>query len=59
MEEYWIEKIVDERRSGCSYQYLVQWAGYTEDDDLWLPQCKLMDYKALDVWQSRKAEGMQ
>ncbi|KAF8221437.1 hypothetical protein L208DRAFT_1327996, partial [Tricholoma matsutake] len=52
MEEYWIQKIVDERRRGRSYQYLV------EGDDLWLPQHELVDCKALDVWWSHKAEGM-
>jgi hypothetical protein len=57
MEEYQIEKIVDERWRGQGYQYLVQWAGYAECDNLWLPQHELVDCEALDVWQSRKAEG--
>jgi hypothetical protein len=56
MEEYHIEKIVDERKRGCGYQYLVRWAGYPEGDDLWLPQRELVDCEALDVWRSRKAE---
>jgi hypothetical protein len=38
MEEYHIEKIVDERNRGRGYQYLVRWAGYPESDDLWLPR---------------------
>jgi hypothetical protein len=57
MEEYQIEKIIDERRRGRGYQYLVRWAGYAECDDLWLPQRELVDCEALDVWLSRKAEG--
>jgi hypothetical protein len=56
MEEYWIEKINDERQRGQGYQYLVRWAGYAECDDLWLSQCKLVDCEVLDVWQSHKAE---
>jgi hypothetical protein len=37
MEEYHIEKIVDERKRDHGYQYLVRWAGYPEGDNLWLP----------------------
>jgi hypothetical protein len=57
MDKYQIEKIIDERKRGWGYQYLVHWAGYAECDDLWLPQCKLLNCEALDVWQARKAEG--
>jgi hypothetical protein len=48
LEEYHIEKIVDERRRGRGYQYLVQWSGYSESDNLWLPQHELDDCEALD-----------
>jgi hypothetical protein len=59
MEEYTIEKIVDEQKMGWGFKYLVQWAGYSTSDDLWLPQCELKDSAALDDWLARKVEGMQ
>ena len=56
LEEYHIEKIVDERKRGRGYQYLVRWSGYSENDDLWLPQRELEDCEALDRWKARRAE---
>jgi hypothetical protein len=56
LEEYRIEKIVDERKRGRGYQYLVRWSGYSENDDLWVPQCELEDCEALDRWKARRAE---
>jgi hypothetical protein len=31
-KEYMIDRIVDERKSGRGYQYLVQWKGYMEEE---------------------------
>jgi hypothetical protein len=57
MEEYTIEKIVDERKMGQGFQYLVRLAGYSASDDLWLPRCELKDSAALDDWLACKVEG--
>jgi hypothetical protein len=59
LEEYRIEKIVDEQKRGRGYQYLVRWSGYSENDDLWVPQRELEDCKALNRWKARRAEEMQ
>jgi len=56
LEEYHIEKIVDERRRGRGWQYLVKWSGYSEGDNTWLPQRELEDCEALDRWMARRAE---
>jgi hypothetical protein len=54
MEEYAIDKIIDERRRGRGHQYLIRWFGYGPEEDQWLPQLKLNDCEALDMWQKRE-----
>lgn len=49
-EEYFIEKVLDTRRRGRGYQYLVHWKGYGAEEDRWLPGSELQDCEALDVW---------
>jgi hypothetical protein len=56
LEEYHIEKIVDERKRGQGWQYLIRWSSYSEGDDLWLPQRELEDCEALDRWKARMVE---
>lgn len=50
-EEYNIEKIVDSRRRGRGWQYLVRWTGYGKEHDEWLPRRALDDTAALDAWE--------
>jgi len=50
LEEYAIEKILDERHQGHGYQYLVQWVGHRPEEDCWLPCHKLEECQALNVW---------
>ena len=40
-EEYQVEDILDHRRSGRGYQYLVSWTGYDASENQWLPGQKL------------------
>ena len=49
-EEYFIEKILDARHCGHGYQYLIQWCGYGQEHDKWLPGMELQDCKVLDDW---------
>lgn len=37
-EEYLVRDIIDERRSGRGYKYLVRWVGYRPEEDRWLPR---------------------
>jgi hypothetical protein len=52
--EYFVRDIVDERRSGRGYKYLVQWVGYGEEENRWLGRKDLEDTEALDIWLARK-----
>lgn len=56
-EEYFIERILDERPRGRGKQYLVRWLGYGPDSDLWLPARELADSECLDVWESRASSS--
>src|SRR5882762_2175956 len=49
-EEHGIERILDERRRGKGWQYLVQWKGYGLGDDEWLPRREVEETIALDEW---------
>lgn len=49
-EEQYIDKILDARRRGRGYQYLVRWRGFSQEHDEWLPGSELEDCEALDVW---------
>ena len=53
-QEFFIDKIVDERRRNAQVQYLVRWQGEGPEGDKWLPASELEDCQALDVWQARK-----
>ena len=50
LEEYLVQEILDSRRRGNGWQYLVQWTGYGPEHNRWLPGSALSDCKALDVW---------
>ena len=56
-EEHVIEKILDERRRGRAWQYLVQWKGYGPGDDEWMPRREIEETIALDEWLRRKEGG--
>lgn len=48
--EWFVDRILDERKRGRGYQYLVRWVGEGAGDDLWLPRRELEDCEALDLW---------
>ena len=49
-EEFIVESIVDHRRRGRGFQYLVRWKGYGPDADSWLPGKECKDLAALDTY---------
>ncbi len=56
LEEQEIDKILDERRRGRGFQYLVRWVGFSEAHDEWLPRRELEDCEALDIWLKKKQD---
>ena len=51
-EEFFIEKIVDQRHRGQGLQYQVRWQGEGLEGNKWLPARELEDCEALDKWQN-------
>ena len=56
-EEHVIERILDERRRGKGWQYLVRWKGYGPGDDEWLPRREIEETIALDEWLRGRGGG--
>ena len=49
-QEFLVEHIIDRRRRGRGYQYLVRWKGYGPEHDMWMPRTQVEDLEALDVF---------
>ena len=56
-EEHVIERILDERRQGRGWQYLVHWKGYGPGDDEWMLRREVEEMIVLDEWLRRKEGG--
>ena len=56
-EEYYVHDIVDERKQGRGYQYLVHWVGYSPKEDRWIAGSELNDTEALDIWLAKTKGG--
>jgi hypothetical protein len=50
LEEFLVQEIIDSRRRGRGYQYLIRWSGHSPEHDCWLAASSLEDCEALDVW---------
>jgi len=58
-EEHVIEWILDKRKRGRGWQYLVQWKGYGPGDDEWLPRQEVEETVALDEWLRHRKEWLR
>lgn len=52
-EEFIVDRIIDQRRRGRGFQYLVRWLNYGPEHDLWIPRRQLENCVALDIWQQK------
>ena len=52
-QEYFVCDIINKKRSGHGYKYLVRWIGYGDEENRWLSQKELEDTEALDTWLAR------
>ena len=48
--EYLVERILDRRRIGRGFQYLVRWFGYGAQHDSWLPGREVKDLAQLTTF---------
>ncbi|THH06299.1 hypothetical protein EW146_g9654 [Bondarzewia mesenterica] len=51
-DEWEIDRIIDQRRRGRGFQYLVQWKGWGHEDSCWISGRELDDCAALDAWEA-------
>ncbi|GAA5879222.1 hypothetical protein JCM16303_003124 [Sporobolomyces ruberrimus] len=55
-EEYVVEKILDEKKTGRLSKYLVKWLGYPDSASTWETRESLEETEALDNWLRRSME---
>ena len=56
-EQGWIlEEILDVRRKGNGYQYLIKWLDYGHEDDTWETRTTLKDDELLRAWHKENPE---
>ncbi|KAF9493118.1 hypothetical protein BDN71DRAFT_1395623 [Pleurotus eryngii] len=53
-EEYFINCIIDKKKVGRGYQYLIRWVGWGLEEDCWPLRVELQDCEALDQWLKAK-----
>jgi len=56
-EEFFVDKIVDERIVDGKVQYLVKWTGYDDEDSTWEPYEHVAETRALDQWESKSIQS--
>jgi len=57
LEEFLVQDIIDARRRGRGWQYLVRWVGYGPEHDRWLASSALDNCEALDIWLDKEDSG--
>jgi len=57
LEEHQIDSILDSKRRGRGWRYLVRWTGYGSEHDEWISGKFLKDNEALDVWLDNGGDG--
>ena len=56
-EEFFIDHIVDHRKVGHTYKYLVRWLGENAGGDRWITEKYLLESEALEeYWKKHPGE---
>jgi len=57
LAEYSVADIIDARRRGRGWQFLVQWSGYGQEHNRWLPAKELENCDVVDQWYAKGGKG--
>jgi hypothetical protein len=57
VSEHFIDRILDSKRVGRGWKFLVRWVGFGPDHDEWFNASALSDCAALDVWYASGGDG--
>ena len=57
LEEHKIKLIIDWRKCGQGYQFLVFWVSFGPGDDKWLSHKQVKDCQVLDTWYTQGGDG--
>lgn len=49
-KEWLVEKILDRRRRGRGWRFLVKWQGYGDEENSWLPGSEVINLEAYGNW---------
>jgi hypothetical protein len=55
--EHFVDRILDAKRVGRGWKFLVRWIGFGPDHDEWIAASKLSENAALDVWYASGGDG--
>ena len=56
-DEYFIDRILDHKKAGRTYKYLVRWSGESAGGDRWISEKDLVKTEALEIYWTNRPGG--